>query len=239
MPDPNASLRALMGMQSLSNADTSRSALRQTQLQDPRNPRSFRSLVGMEDAEDEAAFEADPNIQQSRGVGAGLAEAHIANQPEIRANRDRMLDEAERIKTGPARVAGMFNLEAARAGAQERDARFDEQQRALDLRQARTQDATAGRQANTQQQINNRQRVTGLQSGKINAATPQPNGMMQRLQSMLGMGQFDQGTANQAEIDQLQGAGGAEDEPQIGDRAEAEDGTPLEYDGIGWAVIGS
>lgn len=114
-----------------------------------------------------------------------------------------------------ARVRGGAQVEAARLGAEragaEREFRGEQSQLGRDAmaeRATQAQGAVADRTAATQRATGERQeaarrgaRVTGLQSGKINA--PVEPGMFAGLKRMFGMGQ-SQEEANQAEVAQLQ-----------------------------------
>lgn len=242
-PNPQDSLRALLsGGQNIAN---SRVAMRNTQLQDPRSSEAFRRLVMGENDQEAADQQDDPMNQRYAAISAGQNAATVDRVPEIARLHDQELADKERLATAPARTAGMFNVQAAQAAGHERALLADENRKAIEGRQAQTQQNIGQRQQMTQQALNQRQRVAGLQKGTIKAARPANEGLLSRW--LTGPSQTE---LNQHEIAGLQGGqggqgghsgqgGGAADfsNPQVGDRAEAEDGTPLEFDGTGWAVI--
>lgn len=162
MPTPQQldSLKALLGMGvGSANADYSRSALRQQQLQDPRTSASFQQLVGAEDVAEEEQAADDPIAQRYRDIGQAQNEALVYNMPERRAMREEDLaaqlglkraaaEEAGKAQIRSAEIAGPYRVSAAEATAQGKEG--------VATRGAETQ--TANRQA-----IALRQRLAALQ----------------------------------------------------------------------------
>lgn len=109
MPSPQQSdsLRALMGLGS--NTANSRTAIRQTQLADPRTTDSFRRMVNVEDANEEALRGDDPYDE----IGQAQDAETVYNLPETRGMReDQRAYEIERA-TAPARTQGQYAVQAA------------------------------------------------------------------------------------------------------------------------------
>lgn len=239
MPTPQQldSLKALMGMGvGSTNAAYSRSALREPQLRDPRTTDAFRRLIMGEEADEAARTEADPMAQRYRQVGAGQTEAMVRDVPEIAAMREQQMAEKERLATAPARVTGQYNVEAAQVAGRERAALAEQQ--AERARQLAAQRSTATQQGQMQ-----RQRNTQLESQAKTAETEGGLGLMDMLRGrpsaasraaqLRSQQQFGEGPA-------VEDISGAEDQvsenPEIGEQGIIQ-GTPVEWDGIGWKVI--
>ena len=133
------------------------------------------------------------------------------NRPDVRAMREEELAGKERLATAPARVAGQYNVQAAQEYGKERAVLAAEQRAALDARQAATQEHVTGRAQATQRGLFNRQRIAGLQSGKIKAQLLPAQGPMEWLFGP------SQSRSNQAEIARLE----AEPEPESDDTTQA------------------
>ena len=115
MPDPNASLRALLG--GGQNIANSRVALRNQQLQDPRTTAAFRQQVGQENADEAATQAEDPMSQRYAAIAEGQGQAAVENVPEIKAMHDQAMAEELALKTAAARTTGEFQVKAAESKA--------------------------------------------------------------------------------------------------------------------------
>jgi hypothetical protein len=200
---------------------------------DPRNSRAFQNLVGQEERAEDFDMAQDPNVRKYRAMGESQLEGDIFNQPE----QAQMRDDSLRRILAPIALRNQGALDVADSAGQAHFASQQYGQDRQDARAAANRTAIAGRQATTQQGMDNRQRVTGLQSGKINAPRPANEGWWGRLTGP------SQKTLNQQEIARMASGGGQQggedqvsDNPQIGEQGIIQ-GTPVEWDGQGWAVI--
>jgi hypothetical protein len=216
----------------LSNANNTRSSMRADQMADPRNSRAFQNLVGQEERAEDFDMAQDPNVRKYRAMGESQLEGDIFNQPE----QEQMRDDSLRRILAPIALRNQGNIDAQYAQGQGQEEAFNRRQDALNQRQAMTQQNVNQRQQVTQQGMADRQRVTGLQSGKIQAPRPANEGILSRW--LTGPSQK---ALNRQEISRIQGGGGQDEDqvsanPQLGEQGIIQ-GTPVEWDGQGWAVI--